>query len=110
MSGLDEALSQDNIPKHLVQVSTEHMFHLLETRLNLKSAWNKQEPKEAAVPTWQSVSGEDAKRLLMYTGQRVQPAQWQWKIRHHMKQDDCLSLCLTCYFLYTKHTGHAMWT
>lgn len=50
MSGLDEALSQDNIPKHLVQVSTEHMFHLLETRLNLKSAWNKQEPKEAAVP------------------------------------------------------------
>lgn len=31
-----EALSQDNIPKHLVQVSTEHMFQLLETRLNFQ--------------------------------------------------------------------------
>ena len=50
----------------------EHAFNLLKTKLKAERPANKQQLKTPAVKSWQSITKEESKRLVMSMGSRLQ--------------------------------------
>lgn len=76
LCGLSLFLSQRNVSDWPIQSAdlnpSEHVLHLLKTRLKAKCPQNKQELSMAAIQTWQSISREFAKYLFMSTDRGFQ--------------------------------------